>query len=97
MSTATPPFKKKPVLGVGGGGGQKSMISELLEIFFGSSGDPGLSVGTLISCVRQKLLDLYSAEVGPTVNFWFFWGIFFTLTANLGSLYPLKPLFSLQK
>ena len=96
MSTATPPPKKNLFWGLEGGG-QKSMISELLEIFFGSSGDPGLSVGTLISCVRQKLLDLYSAEVGPTVNFWVFWGIFFTLTANLGSLYPLKPLFSLQK
>ena len=45
------------------------MISELLEIFFGSSVDPGLSVGTLISCVRQKNLDLYSAKVGPTVDF----------------------------
>ena len=69
MSTATPPQKKKPVLGVGRGGGQNSMISELLEIFFGSSVDPGLSVGTLISCVRQKFLDLYSAKVGPTVDF----------------------------
>ena len=68
MSTATPPKKNNPVLGVGGGG-QKSMISELLEIFFGSSVDPGLSVGTLISCVRPKFLDLNSAKVGPTVDF----------------------------
>ena len=73
------------------------MISELLEIFFGSSVDPGLPVGTLISCVRQKFFDLYSAKVGPTVDFWVFLVIFLTLTANLGGLYPQNTLFSLQK
>ena len=69
------------------------MISELLEIFFGSSGDPGLSVGTLISCVRQKLLDLYSAEVGPTVNFWGFLGYIFHFDSKFGELVPPKTPF----
>ena len=57
MSTATPPTKKKTFLGVGGEGGEKSMISELLEIFLGNSVDPGLPVGTLISCVKPKFFE----------------------------------------
>ena len=84
-------------MGLERGGGQKSMISELHEIFFGSSVDPGLPVGTLISCVRQKFFDLYSAKVGPTVNFRVFLGVILTLIANLEGLPPQKPLFSLQK
>ena len=96
MSSATPPTKKNLFWGWRGGG-QKSMISELHEIFFGSSVDPGLPVGTLISCVRQKFFDLYSAKVGPTVNFRVFLGVILTLIANLEGLYPQKPLFSLQK
>ena len=97
MSSATPPTKKNLFWGWRGGGGQKSMISELHEIFFGSSVDPGLPVGTLISCVRQKFFDLYSAKVGPTVNFRVFLGVILTLIANLEGLPPQKPLFSLQK
>ena len=72
-------------------------MSELYEIFLGSSVDPGLPVGTLISCVRQKFFDLYSAKVGPTVDFRVFSGVVLTLIANLEGLYPQKPLFSLQK
>ena len=96
MSSATPPTKKNPILGLERGG-QKSMISELHKNFFGSSVDPGLPVGTLISCVRQKFFDLCSAKVGPTVNFRVFLGVILTLIANLEGLPPQKPLFSLQK
>ena len=71
------------------------MISELHEIFFGSSVDPGLPVGTLISCVRQKFFDLYSAKVGPTVNFRVFFGCNFDFDSKFGGLAPPKtPVFS---
>ena len=68
------------------------MISELLEIFFGSSGDPGLSVGTVISCVREKFLDLYSAKVGPSQFLGIFWYICY-FDSKFGEPVPPKTPF----
>ena len=91
------PPKKKPVLGVERGGGQKSMISELLEIFFGSSVDPGLPVGTLISCVKPKFFEFLQCQSWPNGRFLRNFGYNFDFDCKFGGSVPPKyPFFTLE-